>query len=494
MPKFSFKFLIIILNSSFLIFHFSAKAKALTKTTSTTETISAEVPSTSTPTDTTPPLPPILISPPNDTYTNNPLIHFIWKQTTDPNSNTVFYTLNLLNSKFQLLNSFSNLPSTANLIKTNFHTLAQPDIFHLILDQPLSEGSYTWSVTASDANNNQASSAQFHFTLDLTPPPLILTTIDDHSNLNFSSSSSPLSLNLDPSLNTQHTLTFQTEPNALVTLTFTNPQTNQTSTLSSRCPSSPNPCFLNFNFPKNLTTNHQLLLTATAIDLATNTTTLPPITLFLKPKTQNLTSKIHYLPATLAQIQPSRQNLALLFIFLLAISLILLLIYQRKRRWNLLITIILPPPTIQDPTSNIYDLPPNTNNPTSTTQHLKPNIYDLTPSPQDLQITIKMGTLRFVTSPLQVIGGVYPGLPGQPNMHNKRRTENGERKISTLNSKFYIPNSKLHLPLTLYLTSKTQHLKPNIYNPLSNIYDLRTTFCLLPFYRRWHLKFDLTKQ
>ncbi len=349
---FNSRFLSIVLVVPF-IFNLSPHVLALTKTTTTNETVSAEVPATISPTDTIPPLPPILISPPNHSYLNNPYLHFIWRQTNDPNSNTLIYTFHLNQE------SYSNLPSTANLIKTNYHTLAKPNTFNFFFNQPLADGLYTWYVTAADANQNQVNSAIFQFTLDTTPPSLILTTIDQHQNLNLTPSDSPISLKFNPN-HTNHHLTVTTEPNTLVTLIIVNLLNSQTQSFSQTCSSSPNPCHLTFNLPL-ISSSYQLQINA--FDQAHNSTNLPTITLTpIIPSTSTT-----FLPATLAQLQSTRYNLALIIICLLAISIIILIIYKR-RRWNLNIV-----PNLQSlpSTITISHSPPHTS--TSKTYKLKPN-------------------------------------------------------------------------------------------------------------------------
>ena len=354
MPKFS-KFLLII-----TLFNLSiTKTQALTKTTSTTPSISAEVPSTASPTDTTPPFPPILISPTNHIYLNNPQLNFIWRQTTDLNSNTLTYTLHL-NQQI-----YPNLPSHANLIKTKYHTLAKTNTFTFFLNQPLPDGSYIWYVTAADANQNQANSAIFKFTLDTQPPQLTLNTFDQHRNLNLNPSNTPISLNFNPNLTTHH-LTLITEPNALINLTLTNLFNSQSQSFSQTCPPTPNPCRLTFNLSLT-STPHQLQISA--FDQAHNSANLPSITLI-----PIIPSPLpHFLPATLAQLQPTSQNLSLYLLLLLAIILILLLIYKRKR----LNFIVVAPVPLKPNIIYLSHLPPHSSK--LKTYKLKPNRHYFIP-------------------------------------------------------------------------------------------------------------------
>ena len=136
-------------------------------TVTTTGTVPATIPTTS---DETAPTIPILIAPPDGTLTDNSSPTFTWRRSTDPNGNTVFYTLYLND-----VATYSNIRSLGNTITSSYTLRLDGDIIHLTPTSALEYGSYSWSVTASDLALNTSHSATWHFTLDTSIPAYTAT-------------------------------------------------------------------------------------------------------------------------------------------------------------------------------------------------------------------------------------------------------------------------------------------------------------------------------
>ena len=136
-------------------------------TVTTTGTVPATIPTTS---DETAPTIPILIAPPDGTLTDNSSPTFTWRRSTDPNGNTVFYTLYLND-----VATYSNIGSLGNTITSSYTLRLDGDIIHLTPTSALEYGSYSWSVTASDLALNTSHSATWHFILDTSIPAYTAT-------------------------------------------------------------------------------------------------------------------------------------------------------------------------------------------------------------------------------------------------------------------------------------------------------------------------------
>ena len=136
-------------------------------TVTTTGTVPATIPTTS---DETAPTIPILIAPPDGTLTDNSSPTFTWRRSTDPNGNTVFYTLYLND-----VATYSNIRSLGNTITSSYTLRLDGDIIHLTPTSALEYGSYSWSVTASDLALNTSHSATWHFILDTSIPAYTAT-------------------------------------------------------------------------------------------------------------------------------------------------------------------------------------------------------------------------------------------------------------------------------------------------------------------------------
>ena len=149
---------------------FPVKAYATTNPNLATSVTSATVPALAEAPDTTTPTIPILIAPPDGTLTDNSSPTFTWRRSTDPNGNTVFYTLYLND-----VATYSNIRSLGNTITSSYTLRLDGDIIHLTPTSALEYGSYSWSVTASDLALNTSHSATWHFILDTSIPAYTAT-------------------------------------------------------------------------------------------------------------------------------------------------------------------------------------------------------------------------------------------------------------------------------------------------------------------------------
>ncbi len=119
--------------------------------------------------DLIPPTAPILIAPENSAYiaTNQP--DFIFLASTDEGSGIAKYQL-FLDSKLFIDNITSSLSTI---------TITAPS--------DLTDGKHVWYVKVFDYAGNYAFSSTWHFTVDTEPPFVIIITIEETPNLNFSS-------------------------------------------------------------------------------------------------------------------------------------------------------------------------------------------------------------------------------------------------------------------------------------------------------------------
>ena len=149
---------------------FPVKAYATTNPNLATSVTSATVPALAEAPDTTTPTIPILIAPPDGTFTDNSSPTFVWRQSTDKGGNTVFYTLYLND-----VATYSNIGSLGNTITSSYTTRLGRDTIHLTPTSALPDSSYMWYITASDLSGNTSRSATWHFTLDTSIPAYTAT-------------------------------------------------------------------------------------------------------------------------------------------------------------------------------------------------------------------------------------------------------------------------------------------------------------------------------
>ncbi|KKU60704.1 MAG: hypothetical protein UX84_C0023G0001, partial [Microgenomates group bacterium GW2011_GWD1_47_13] len=144
----------------------------ISHTATTSATVLATTPTTG---DTTAPTIPILIAPPDGSSTGDTTPEFMWRQCSDPNGNTVIYTL-YLNGVATYLGISHNGSGVTN----DYTSRVESEIIRLIPSHYLLDGSYDWYVTASDLSGNTSRSASFHLVIDSQPHFILVTDIANY--------------------------------------------------------------------------------------------------------------------------------------------------------------------------------------------------------------------------------------------------------------------------------------------------------------------------
>lgn len=117
---------------------------------------------------------PLLISPSDNSLTNNRYQNFVWQPATST-SGIHHYTLYL--DDLIIVPYITNaLYQNTSIYTANFTN----NRFYLQLKSPLSEGSHTAKVLAYTNQNNSSSSSTHTFTVDATIPLIILQAVDKH--------------------------------------------------------------------------------------------------------------------------------------------------------------------------------------------------------------------------------------------------------------------------------------------------------------------------
>lgn len=297
-------------------------------TASATATVPATAPTTG---DITAPTTPILISPFDGATTNQTRPEFVWRQSSDSDSNTILYTLTLNG-----VATFLGISSSGNTQKHNFISHIGDNNIYLIPTFDLPEGEYDWSINAYDLSSNTSHSTTWHLTIDETAPFLTLLNLDDRFD--------------HPNLEGNPTFEIRGPKDVSFSLA-----TESWSTISLRLADH------SYSYPTNqtgLTTPNIHLLPGlytvdiTSFDHAGLTTTLPSFTLNITESMFSITipslpgitpsdqTSISYLlpsfPATITQIT-SRANLAFYMLILLAVLTSSLLMILWYRQPNILI-------------------------------------------------------------------------------------------------------------------------------------------------------------
>lgn len=307
-------------------------------------TVSATIPTaTAAPSsDTQPPSIPILIRPADGSISADNTPEFAWYQASDPNSNYVAYTL-YLNG----VATFLGVSNDGNGLGNGYTSFIESGEVRLTPLSPLPDGIYSWRLEAFDISGNTSSSATWHFTIDTTPPPIVITGVGTHHNLNLNST--------DPSSVPPGT-TFQVAGPGdiyfnLTTETYTNLQLTLT-TPDGQPYLSLTGATGNFNdlilysylpigqYLVNVSaTDHvglvsllpvfQLEIFAPQIIIPLPGVSPPPIVV-IPPTLYNLPSTIYNYPATISRIS-TRVDLSFLLLILLALAIMLLLVSFLKR-------------------------------------------------------------------------------------------------------------------------------------------------------------------
>lgn len=389
MPTFTKCFLftlIIVLASTHAVWPAYASTDPLSATVSATATVPTTTPTTS---DTTAPSNPILISPTDGTITSDKSPLFVWRRSSDDNSNSLTYTL-YLNGVATYL-GISNIGNSGG---SNYSAIVDGNEIKLTPTIDLGDGSYNWYITASDQSGNTSHSTTWNFRIDSTPPFIQIIEIDDYDNLNLHSDSPEnfTNLNFDIQGPTTVYFTLLTEPYATITLQFYDLAGNLVTQSSWTAGSSGE------LYPSHYLSVGVYKLVVSAYDLALNTTVLPEFQLTVTQAIFTITPpslpgsspsspiisipytpiSLSSLPATIAQIE-TRLPLLLIIGSLLALILLMLLFILWRKRSNLILT-----DSAGQPISDavIYHSIPNTRHIYSKVllTNLNPISYELKPS------------------------------------------------------------------------------------------------------------------
>lgn len=328
-----------------LICSLPIKVRAGTTPVSETATVSATVNPQHVPGATTPPTIPVLYQPEDGTITNNNRRDFVWYQSTDPNGNTIIYTL-YLNGVATYL-GISNLGNSSG---SGYTSQLDGQFVKLHPTVSLPDGVYDWYVTASDLAGNTSRSTTWRLTIDTTTPTIIVTDIDTYHHLHLDSSDPatvPPGLNFDIAGPTDVYFTVDTKVYSNLTLQFfdSNNQQVAQSSWSSGSTGILHP--YQHLFPGVYTVQ------ISVVDQAGQAGALPAFTLTIHqaqislplppvpglPPAYNLPYTpftVTSLPATIASLQ-TPGGLSTLLLLSLAIGIIWLLILFWRRRPNLLI-------------------------------------------------------------------------------------------------------------------------------------------------------------
>lgn len=138
-----------------------------------------------------PPPVPILRRPRHNSYLNSGKVEFRWKEVTGHLVPLDRYEFSLNGERLYVLDLTDE--------ETDEYSYYLEDgEYHLVLKSParLENGSYTWKIRVLDINDNGSDSATWQFTVDSTPPPIIVTEIsgEPHSI----SASDPDTIPVDP--------------------------------------------------------------------------------------------------------------------------------------------------------------------------------------------------------------------------------------------------------------------------------------------------------
>ena len=332
----------------FILYTFIAPplASASTDPQSATASATATIPSTTpTTSDTTAPTAPILVSPPDATVLGDDTPEFVWRQSSDTNSNTIYYTFYL-----NEVATYIGIADTGSSTGPGYTAWKDGTEVKLIPTSPLSDGTYSWRVTASDLAGNAASSVLWHFTLDTIPPVITITDIDIYHNLSLSSDHPEdfAGIIFDISGPKDVYFTIHSEPWSTLTLQFYNESTGELVSHSMWTVSDKG-----LVYPYTHLDLGRYLVSIVGYDRGGSTTALPQfilsivqaqITVPLPPfpglppsySIPYTPYSIPSLPATISKIE-SRLLLFTIIGSLLAIVVLVLLIFIWKRKYNLIL-------------------------------------------------------------------------------------------------------------------------------------------------------------
>lgn len=327
MPKL-IKYLLICVTVS--LCHVVVPVHAATDPQNATASATATIPSTTaTTSDTTSPTVPILISPPDSTITSNNKPEFVWRRSTDPDGNTVFYTVYLNN-----VATYLGVSDLGNSAGPGYTARIDGNEVKLSPTSPLADGVYRWYVTASDLSRNTSRSTTWTLTIDNTPPHLAVIDIE---NYHLPTISEGANFDIDGPKDVYFTI--ESEPFVTIRLEIEGVYSSQTLTNH-----------LGLTYPYTHLFPGVYSVKVSSSDQAGNTTTLPTFTLTIRQATVSIPSipgltpaqiipytplSLPSLPATISKIE-SRLSLSYLYIALIAVGALILLIILWYKRYNII--------------------------------------------------------------------------------------------------------------------------------------------------------------
>ena len=330
-----------------LIWLIPSPVLASTDPQSATPSATATIPvTTATTSDTLSPTTPILIRPPDNTYTSDNLPEFVWRTSSDPNGNFLTYTLYLDNTATYL--GISNIGNSAG---HGYTARLEGTEIKLLPTLALADGIHNWYVVATDISGNSSRSTTWRLTIDTIPPFILITEIDTYHDLSLDSRSpesvEDQSFDLHGPKNINFTVI--SKPYSTLTLQFFDADLSLVSLSSWPIDAS------GLAYPYAYLELGLYTVQASIVDTASLTSALSfalnltaasiviPIpgvshapAIIIPPIIYDFPGEITSLPATIARVS-SRLSIASILLSLLAVGLIALLIFIWKRRSNILI-------------------------------------------------------------------------------------------------------------------------------------------------------------
>ena len=246
-----FKLLLLLLTTSILI---PGSVLAVVNPQTSSVGITATVP------DTHPPSTPVLISPANHSTINTQAPNFIFQPSTD----------NVGFGEYELYLDGDN-KMRDHIFHQNTTTITTS------AETNLTDGLHTWKIRAIDTSNNYKDSATWTFTIDTTPPLILITQIAEHTtNL---SSADPATTQANPTFTTTDQtpiFTGTSEAHATLIISLSSNTQNYSFTTIAASDAS----FTITPTSKLGYNNYTVSISAT--DTANNTTALPSFTLTIK--------------------------------------------------------------------------------------------------------------------------------------------------------------------------------------------------------------------
>lgn len=300
--------------------------------------VTATVPSSASP-DSQAPSAPILIRPIDATVTSDPIPEFVWKRSVDPNGNTVLYTVYIDDVAMYL-----GVSDLGNSSGPGYTARIEDNEIKLLPTVDLSEGFHKWYVTAEDLSGNRSSSTTWHFTIDRTPPFLILEELE-HYHLPTITTGTVFELTGPRDIH----FTIRTESFTTILVTIVNDQGSTLTTLSYTTDQT------GYYYPYHHLGEGRYSVLITALDQANLTSALPEFGIAITVTSMNLPSlpplirppidlpdkitippfpSLPSLPATIAKLT-TRSYMPITLTVLLALGIWYMLFLIWKKRYNL---------------------------------------------------------------------------------------------------------------------------------------------------------------